>query len=93
MGNYKTIEFEINAFCFYYDDMPDWFMDQVSNNNVVLFNCNYDKYGTDKAFCIINANKPNIRKLVSPGEYILQSDYGELISLHPDKFLTKYETK
>lgn len=92
MGNYKTIEYEINAFRFYHDPMPDWFMDQVSSNDVILFNCSYDKYAEDKAFCVINAKSQN-KQVVSPGEFILESDYNLLIKIHPDKFLTKYETK
>lgn len=90
MGNYKTIEYEINAFSFYHDPMPEWFANYISSNDVILFNCGYDKYSIDKAFCIINA-KNQKRQVVSPGEFILESDYGLLIKMHPDNFLTKYK--
>lgn len=92
MGNYKTLEYEINAFRFFYDTMPTWFMNQVSSKYVIIFNYGYDKYAEDKAFCIINAKSYN-REVVNPGEFILESDYNFLIKIHPDKFLSKYETK
>lgn len=88
---YKTQHYEINAFQFWYDSMPDWFMDQISSGDVVLLNCDYTEYSTDKAFCIINAKSPYKRVCVSAGEYILESDYNELIKMHPDNFITKYE--
>lgn len=89
--NYKTKYFEIEAFQFYFDNMPDWFMGKVSSNDVILFNSNDSKYGVDRAFCIINAKNSSKRDVVSAGEVILNLEYGELMKMHPDNFYTKYE--
>lgn len=49
----KENEREPEFFRFYVSPMPDWFMDKVSANEVVLYNCDYGRYGTDKAYCHI----------------------------------------
>lgn len=90
MKSHKTQEFEINAFQFYCDLMPDWFMDQLSSNNIILFNCNYSQYSDDEAFCVINVKNAGLRQVVSPGEYVIEGEWGELYKMHPDKFQTKY---
>ena len=90
MGNYKTQYHEINAFCFYYENMPDWFIDKITSNDVILINCNYSKYGSNTACCIINA-KNNKKIMVQAGEYIYDAGYNELGKMHPDVFNTKYE--
>lgn len=91
MGNYRTQYHELEAFCFYYDSMPDWFLDKINSNDVLLINCNYNKYGSDEAFCIINCKNNSKRVIVQAGEYIYDVGYNELGKMHPDLFNTKYE--
>ena len=35
----------IEAFKFYVDNIPDWFMDKVSSNDIILKNCDYNIEG------------------------------------------------
>ena len=90
MGNYRTQHHELEAFCFYYEVMPDWFINKITSNDVILINCNYSKHNSDEAMCIINA-KSNKKTLVQAGEYIYNTNYNELGKIHPDIFNTKYE--
>lgn len=44
----------VEAFKFYVDNIPDWFMDKVSSNDIILRNCDYNKYSIEEAYCEIN---------------------------------------
>ncbi len=54
MGRYRKLPVEIEAFKFYVDNIPDWFMDKVSSNDITLRNCNYNRYSIEEAYCEIN---------------------------------------
>ena len=53
MTKYRKKPVVIEAFKFYVDNMPDWFMHAVTNNTVVLKQCDYKKYSIDEAYCEI----------------------------------------
>ena len=46
---YRKKPVEIEAFRFYVDGMPDWFMDKVSDCTVTLKKCDHRKYDIDEA--------------------------------------------
>lgn len=49
----KNSGHEVDAFRFYADNMPDWFMTEVTKNNVILKNSDYKKYNIHEAYCEI----------------------------------------
>ena len=42
----------VESFVFYVEAMPDWFTDKVTKNEVILYNCNYDRFEEEEAFFI-----------------------------------------
>lgn len=82
----------IEAFNFYKDPMPDWFMDKVSTNEVILHNCDYNKYGIDKA-CRFNCEIKTLEGVMvgNGGDYIIKGVNGEIYPCKPDIFEKTYE--
>jgi hypothetical protein len=89
MAKYRKKPVEIEAFKFYVDGMPDWFMDKVSSNDVVLHNCGYGRYGIDEAYCEIKTLEGVMR--ANGGDYIIRGVQGELYPCKPDIFEMTYE--
>ena len=89
MARYKTKPCEIEAFQFYVDNMPDWFMDALSRNEVKIYNCNYKRYSIDEAYCLIETLEGTMRG--NGGDYIIKGLRGELYPCKPDVFEKKYE--
>ena len=86
---YKKKPVVIDAFKFYVDDMPDWFMDKVSANEIILRNCDYKRYGIDEAYCEINTLEGVM--VGKGGDYIIKGVQGELYPCKPDIFELTYE--
>ncbi|MCG8231183.1 hypothetical protein J2Q11_08590 [Tenacibaculum finnmarkense genomovar finnmarkense] len=89
MNKYRKKPVEIEAFEFYVDNMPDWFMDKVSSNEVVLHNCDYNQYHPIKAYCEISTLKGVMTAGV--GDYIIKGIRGEIYPCKSDIFKKTYE--
>jgi hypothetical protein len=89
LGKYRKKPVEIEAFKFYVEGMPDWFMDKVSSNDVILRNCNYNRYDIDEAYCEINTLEGVM--IGRGGDYIIKGVQGEIYPCKPDIFKETYE--
>ena len=91
MAKYRKKPVAIEAFKFYHDNMPDWFMDKVSDSTVTLINCNYREYpiGSNKAYCLIETLEGTHK--CNEGDYVIKGVKGELYPCKPDIFEMTYE--
>lgn len=89
MAKYRKKPVVIEAFKFYVDPMPDWFMDAVSFNLVVLHNCDYNRYEIDVAYCEIKTLEGVMTG--KGGDYIIKGVQGEIYPCKPDIFEQTYE--
>lgn len=80
---------QIEAFKFYVEPMPDWFMDKVTANDIVLHNCDYNEYSIDEAYCEISTLEGIMR--ARGGDYIIKGVKGEVYPCKPDIFEETYE--
>lgn len=90
MAKYRKKPIVIEAFMYGYDPMPDWFMDAVIQNIVILHN-NSD-HPLDRAtdgYCIIKTLEGDHKGLW--GEYIIQGVQGEIYPCKADIFQATYE--
>lgn len=90
MGNYRKKPVEIEAFKLGVDCIPDWFMDAVTANEVIL-------HGTSSGFDHIPDTNADIHTLegwhhANYGDYIVRGVKGELYPCKPDIFDMTYET-
>ncbi|RDW17037.1 hypothetical protein CWR48_15665 [Oceanobacillus arenosus] len=86
---YRKKPVVIEAFKFYVDPMPDWFMDKVSANEVILMNCNYDRYSIEEAYCKIETLEGTM--VGNGGDYIIKGVQGEIYPCKPGIFEKTYE--
>lgn len=86
---YRKKPVVIEAFKFYVDNIPDWFMDRVSSNDIVLRNCDYHKYPIEEAYCEINTLEGVM--IGKGGDYIIKGINGEIYPCKPDIFDKTYE--
>ncbi|MGN4443872.1 hypothetical protein ACTFOB_02925 [Bacillus cereus group sp. MYBK79-1] len=86
---YRKKPVVIEAFKFYVDSIPDWFMDKVSSNAIVLHNCNYKRYGIDEAYCEIQTLEGVM--IGKGGDYIIKGVNGEIYPCKADIFKKTYE--
>jgi hypothetical protein len=89
MTKYRKKPVEIEAFKFYVDGMPDWFMDAVTFNEVTLYCCDYRRYEIDEAYCEIKTLEGVMRG--NGGDYIIRGVQGEIYPCKPDIFEMTYE--
>ena len=89
MSKYRKKPAEVEAFRFYADYMPDWFMDKVSANEVFLRCCDYKRYSIDEAFCEIKTLEGPM--IARGGDYIIKGVNGEIYPCKPDIFEKTYE--
>lgn len=87
--DYVKKQIVIEAFRFYVDPMPDWFMDKVSTNEAILGNCGYSRYGIDEAYCEISTLEGTI--IANGGDYIIKGVRGEIYPCKSDIFEETYE--
>lgn len=78
----------IEAFEFCTDNLPDWFMDAVSANKIIL---NVQKLGTNRydGYCYIETLEGKM--LATKGDYIIQGVKGEIYPCKADIFQMTYE--
>ena len=86
---YRKKPVVIEAFQFYIDPMPDWFMDKVSTNEVILHNSDHNKHSIREAYCEIKTLGHVM--IASGGDYIVQGVQGEIYPCKPDIFESTYE--
>jgi hypothetical protein len=89
MTKYRKKPVVIDAFRFYLDPMPEWFMDAVSVNQVILHNCNYQQYDIKEAYCEINTLEGVM--VGNGGDFIIKGIKGELYPCKSDVFEATYE--
>lgn len=90
MTKYRKKPVEVEAFKFYVDAFPDWFTNAVTENKVILRNCNYGKYSIDEARCEIKTLEGTM--VANGGDYIIKGIKGELYPCKSEIFEATYET-
>ena len=88
MMKYRSRPVEIEAFRFYVDPIPDWFMDKVTTNEIILHDCNYRIDG-NFAYCLIKTSVSEMRG--NAGDYIIKGVWDEIYPCKPDIFKQTYE--
>jgi hypothetical protein len=86
---YRKKQVVIEAFKFYVDNIPDWFMDKVTSNQIKLQNCDFKKYSINEAYCEIETLEGVMRG--NGGDYIIKGINGEIYPCKPDIFAKTYE--
>ena len=66
----------LESFLFYIDPMPDWFMDKVSNNTIILMKSDYSKYPIKEAYCIVKTPNGDIR--INGGDRVIRHANGKV---------------
>lgn len=79
----------VEAFQLGIDYIPDWFMDAVSANEVIL-------HGTSSGFYRANDTNADIHTLegwhhANYGDYVIRGVKGEIYACKPDIFIMTYE--
>lgn len=86
---YRKKPVVIDAFELGTDSMPDWFMDAVTENRIIL-------HGTSRGFYNGNDTNADIKTLeglmhADYGDYIIRGVKGEIYPCKPDIFRATYE--
>ena len=84
---YRKKPVEVEAFWFGIDEMPDWFMDKVTTNDVILQpGNNYEKKS-------MTAHINTLEGVMHAkyGDVIIKGVAGEIYPCQPDIFLATYE--
>lgn len=89
MSKYKKKPVIIDAFQFYVDPMPNWFMDKVTTNEVILSNCGYSHSSIENAYCEIETLEGIMKG--NGGDYIIKGVQGEIYPCKSDIFEATYE--
>jgi len=90
MGKYRKLPVVIEAFKFYVDAIPDWFTDNVIEDEIRLYNCDYTgSYLPEKPHCMIQTLEGVMRGEV--GDYIIQGVNGEIYPCKAEIFEKTYE--
>lgn len=84
---YRKLPVEIEAFKFYEHCIPDWFMDEVSKDNIILVNCGCNPHL--EPYCEIATLEGVMRG--NAGDYIIKGVNGEIYPCKPDIFEKTYE--
>lgn len=84
---YKKKPVVVEAFRFGSDSMPDWFMDRVTSNDVILYNCG--SHYTSDPYCCIKTLEGVMR--CDCGDYVIQGVNGEIYPCKSDIFEKTYE--
>ena len=86
---YRKKPIVIEAFRFYIDPIPDWFMDKVSSGEVTLRRCDHEQYDISEAYCEIKTL--GVVMKASVGDYIIKGVQGEIYPCEPGIFEATYE--
>ena len=94
MAKYRKKPVVIDAFIFGIDNVPDWFMDAVTSNDVIL-HCDNDNQRGPFDECV-NQTATIItlegNHLARKGDYIIRGVKGELYPCKPDIFEMTYDS-
>jgi hypothetical protein len=86
---YRKKPIVVEAFKFYVDNIPDWFMDKVSANEIILRNCDFKRFSIDEAYCEIKTLEGTM--VAKGGDYIIKGVNGEIYPCKADIFEKTYE--
>ena len=89
MAKFRKKPVVIEAFQFYIDNMPDWFMDAITRNDGILKKCNYKRYSINEAYCIIKTLEGD--HICNGGDYVIKGVKGELYPCKEEIFKMTYE--
>lgn len=95
MSKYRKKPVVIEAFQLGIDFTPDWFMDQVSANKIILRNDRLPALPTrgrcyiNSMYCLINTLEGEMRG--DYGDYIIKGVKGEIYPCKPDIFEMTYD--
>jgi len=89
LAKYKKKPIIIEAFQFYIDDIPEWFMDKVTSNDIIPKNCDIKRFSIVKAYCEIKTLEGVMKANV--GDYIIKGVEGEIYPCKPEIFEKTYE--
>lgn len=89
MARYRKKPVTIEAFQLGIDYIPDWFMDKVTTNEIIL-------HGTSSGFEHHDDTNADIRTLegvmhANFGDYVIKGVHGEIYPCKPDIFEETYE--
>jgi hypothetical protein len=84
MAEYRKKPVVVEVFKMGIDPIPDWFMDKVTANEVILHS---DDYG--QTYCDIKTLEGTMRG--DYGDYIIRGVQGEIYPCKPDIFEQTYE--
>ena len=85
----KNPEIVIRAIQFYVDNMPDWFFDRVTDNIIILHNCDYKRYSIKEAYCEVKTKKGIVR--CNGGDYVILNEDNTLVVVGKKKFEKTYK--
>lgn len=88
MTKYRKKPVEVEAFKFYVDAFPDWFTNAVTENEVILHDCNHKK-SFKVSRCEIKTLEGTM--VAHEGDYIVKGVKGELYPCKPEIFEATYE--
>lgn len=83
MMMYRKKPVEVEAFRMGIDDIPDWFMDKVTSNEIIL------SRNLDETYCHIETLEGTMK--ADYGDYIIRGVNSEIYPCKPDIFLKTYE--
>lgn len=93
MAKYKNKPIVIEAFRIGIDDIPDWAMDKVSNNEITLLSPTSGRHSPfehmNDTYCVIRTIKGVITG--NHGDYIIQDVNDKVYPCTPDKFEKTYQ--
>jgi hypothetical protein len=89
MTKFRKKAIVIEAFKFYVDNIPDWFMDKVSSNDIILRKCDYKRYSINDAYCEIKTLEGIM--ICNGGDYVIKGIEGEIYPCKPDIFNKTYD--
>lgn len=85
---YRKKPIEIDAFKFYVDYMPEWFLEGVANDDIKLFKCDARIYSIEEAYCEIKTLEGTM--IARGGDYIIKGIHGEIYPCKPEIFEKSY---
>ena len=89
VAKYRKKPVEVEAFRFYVDPMPDWFMDKVTSNEIVIHDSNYRTDG-NFAYCIIKTLEGEMK--ANAGDHIIKGTMNEVYPCKHSIFEEIYST-
>ena len=95
MTKYRKKPVVIEAFCLGRDFMPDWFMDKVTSNDIILRNKHHAGYRVCEfdIFVEVNCSINTLEGVMQAydGDYIIKGVNNEIYPCKPDIFHKTYE--